>query len=99
MIQLPNQPAQPASNPGPGVQFSAGVVQGPDGRAWVIIQIIVGGMVTFTTTINDAGAAELAPQIGAVLQQAADTARQANLGIILPTNGTIPPPSNGRRPG
>lgn len=80
------------------VQVGAAVVQGPDGRPWVALQLQQ-GVTTYTLALPEAIATELATLIPQVLTEVAAQCRRAKLGLLLPhqvPNGAGPGLHNGR---
>jgi len=80
------------------VQVGAAVVQGPDGRPWVALQLQQ-GVTTYTLALPEAIATELATLIPQVLTEVAAQCRRAKLGLLLPhqvANGAGPGLLNGR---
>jgi hypothetical protein len=68
------------------VNIGYGVAPGPDGKPWVVLQITL-GLAAYTLTVPERTARELAELIPRQLSAAADDARRARTGLIVPQNG------------
>lgn len=88
------KPAEITSLP---VQIGGAVVQGPDGRPWVQLQIGQ-GVTTFGLVVPENVAIELATLVPQVLTEVAAQCRRAKLGLLLPhqvANGSGGTPMQG----
>lgn len=82
----PGAPTPPPEETGVPVNVGYGVTPGPDGKPWVVLQIAV-GLVSYTLTVPERTARELAELIPRQLLAGADDARRARMGLIVPSNG------------
>lgn len=86
-----NELGHPAPSPeeaGVPVNVGYGTTPGPDGKPWVVLQITL-GLASYTLTVPERTARELAELIPRQLTAAADDARRARTGLIVPSNGGV----------
>lgn len=75
---------------------ATGVVPGPDGQPWVVLELRY-GLSVHQIVLPESLAEQAGPVLAAKLAEGAAAARRARLGIILPGD-QMPPGSNGSMP-